>query len=317
MRYFKVMICLSFLLFVSETNPVFAVNNNSEKIEKVLTQEKLDETLKLNKVELEKEILKSKLEILEKEKGVLEGNLSNVISFFGIIIAALSVVFVAVGFWYKKSIEEANERNLGKMDTKLEHVNTTKSDIDKIKENLEAELGKVSDLRVGLDNFTITSNNLHTDINNISNSNKSLINYIEFLEYRIQKSETVYKYFAKLEMKRRLKNEIETILGEAIFDHEKALEAIHASYGEGIVDWNETVNQIVDYYFKELEIEEEKILKQINKKKLTYDRYEFLKDDDDDDLLSDIEIDTHFEEWNQSLKSLENILSILKESIEK
>ena len=71
---------------------------------------------------------------------------------------------------------------------------------------------------------------------------------------------------------------------------------------------------LVFYLQKELGIEEEKIIKQINKKKLTYDRYIYLKDDDEDDLLSDIEIDTHFEEWNQILK-YQQTLETVKEKL--
>lgn len=309
MRLFIFLTFFTFLLFGSKDITLIAFGANSKEMEEVLKNEELTKIS-----ELEKEILQNKIEILEKENGILQGNLTSVISLFGVIIAVLSIVFIAVGFWYKKNIEDKNEKNMTIMENKVADINTIKDVLNEDKKNIHKELEKIKDLRKELNDFRTVSNDLQDEILNNTKSNKEVINYMRFLEYRIQKSETVYKFLATLKIKRETKKEIEIILNEKNFDSEKTLEEIHKKQGEGIVEWDENVEQIINYYFTSLEREEKEILKQINKK-FSYERYIQLKDDEEDTLLEDIEIDTHFDEWNQIFESISEIYELLKNNI--
>lgn len=281
--------------------------------ESYITNEQLNEKLKESEYEVDKQILENKIEILAERNKILEGNISSILTFLGVIIAIITVLFAIGGGLLKMWIEKSIKENLTSMETHLTNVTNMHDTVNRTKDSVEEKFEIIKSLEKDVANSHNNYLNVKAEVDHLKILNDANVDYLNFLEYRIQKEEIISKFFKGTIKKNSIVEKMEKYTNRNLEKKELILEKIHNEEGKYIVSEDETVIEIYHYYLECLQLEEIAIIKQIGLAKLTFDRFKWL-DDGDGDILDSMEIESIYKNWKEYLETIDFILNTIEET---
>ncbi|MFD1385579.1 hypothetical protein ACFQ4Z_02110 [Oceanobacillus oncorhynchi subsp. oncorhynchi] len=252
------------------------------------------------------ELINQLLEMKDDRIGLLEGNISSLLSLLAVIFTVIAVIAIFIGWYLRKRFDD----QLGVVENIREEVRNEKNEIKTITRKSENLAFQISQTHKFLSETEHEVSNMKQLFIVKTEDIDQLKVYLQYLEYLNSNHKIVLDYFVERDQFNIMMDELEGYKQSEFIHHSRVVLKVKEELG--IYNNNEeTVVDKINYLYSAVQEEEKKLQVEIKKFKFEYEEFydSFLYEGTSEphsDLIA------KYIDWKYTLEQLEIILNWIK-----